>query len=284
MKMINKKTALLSLSGAVAAALTTFAVSDLSIKTTEYELDTQKDGEELCAAVVSDLHFSRYGIDNSVLLSKIKAVKPDFIIVTGDFFDLHHGRSNEEFVKKTLSEMLKIADVYFTPGNHDLRFNAATGKDCLKTAEDLGCKIINGNYYDVIIKDRKVRIGGIFDYSVYLEDYYKNWYDSDVYKFLQDFSDTDSVKLLAMHRPNTFIYTKDEWDIDAVFCGHTHGGIWQLPLIGGVYAPEQGIFPEYDRGEFSFGKMKMFLSAGLEGYYLIPRLFNRPEILKIKIN
>ena len=51
-----------------------------------------------------------------------------------------------------------------------------------------------------------------------------------------------------------------------------------------VYAPEQGFLPEYDKGEFDICGTKMFLSTGLEGYYLVPRIFNRVEILKITIN
>ena len=75
----------------------------------------------------------------------------------------------------------------------------------------------------------------------------------------------------------------DGGSTDTVFCGHDHGGIWQIPFVGGVYAPEQGFFPEYDKGEYDFGRMKMFLSAGLEGYYIVPRLFNRPEILSVTV-
>lgn len=277
------KTVTTALACASAAALSAFTASELCLKTTAYELNTGKSGAPLCAAVVSDLHFSVYGKDNAILVDKVKKIDPDLIIVTGDFFDTHHRRSNEVLVQKTLRALCDIADVYFTPGNHDLRFQAETGKDSLILAAEVGCKVVNGRYFDAVIKGQRVRIGGMFDYAVYPEDYYKNWYDSDVYRFLRDFEKTDSVKLLAMHRPNTFIYTQDKWDIDAVFCGHTHGGIWRIPLLGGVYAPEQGFLPQYDKGVFDFGKMKMFLSSGLEGYYLVPRLFNRPEILKITI-
>lgn len=260
-----------------------FFSSEKLIKTTGYTLDTGKDGKKITAAVLSDLHFSKFGKDNKFLISAVKKINPDFIIVSGDFFDFHGGRSNKELVLKTLDELLKIADVYFAPGNHDKRYNEITGENCLKYASEAGCIVLDGSYTDTQIKGRKVRIGGIFDHSVYLEDYGERWHKSEVYSFLKDFQETEDLKLLIMHRPNTFIYTKDKWDIDAVFCGHDHGGIWRIPFIGGVYAPEQGIFPEYDRGEYSFGKMKMFLSSGLEGYYIVPRLFNPPEILKIDI-
>ena len=56
---------------------------------------------------------------------------------------------------------------------------------------------------------------------------------------------------------------------------------------GGMPAPtEQTLAHLKDmviKGEYDFGRMKMFLSAGLEGYYIVPRLFNRPEILSVTV-
>ena len=280
---LSAKLAFLS-SAAASTALSLAAYSELSIKTTEYTLRTDKVTAPIRAAVLSDLHFSVFGRDNKRLIDAVRKIHPDVILLAGDFFDLHHGRSNKELVIKTLDGLQSIADVYMTPGNHDLRYNILTGEDCFKYAEHAGVTVLNGEYRDIKIGGQNVRIGGVFDHASYLEDYGDAWHTSPVYSFLKDFENTDSVSLLLMHRPNTFIYTDDPWNFDAVFCGHDHGGIWQIPFLGGVYAPEQGFFPEYDKGEYDFGKMKMFLSSGLEGYYLVPRLFNRPEIIKLTVN
>lgn len=280
---MKNKTVITAASAAFTAVAAALAESELNIKTTEYSLSTGRTGEEITAAVLSDLHFSVFGRDNSRLISRVRKISPDVIFAAGDFFDFHNGKSNAELAEKTLSALCDIADVYFTPGNHDLRFNIKTGEDYAEYAERAGCKIVNGNWFDAVIKGGSFRIGGVFDYASYPEDYGEEWKKSRAYEFLCDFSRTDSVKLLLMHRPNTFIYADETWDADAVFCGHTHGGIWQIPFVGGVYAPEQGVFPKYDKGEFTFGKTKMYLSSGLEGCYLIPRLFNRPEIMAVKI-
>lgn len=277
-----KKTLALSASAAT-LALTAAAVSELSIQTTEYALHTEKLSRSIRAAALSDLHFSVFGKDNRRLLETVRKTEPDVILLMGDFFDVHTGRSNKALVMKTLSALCAIAPTYLTPGNHDLRYQMLTGEDWQRDAESVGVTVLNGDYCDVQIQGQNVRIGGIFDHSVYLEDFGDAWHSSSVYAFLRDFEQTDDLTLLLMHRPNTFIYTNDDWNINAVFCGHDHGGIWRLPLLGGVYAPEQGFFPEYDKGEYDFGNMKMFLSSGLEGYYLVPRLFNRPEIISLTI-
>lgn len=277
-----KKTLALSASAAT-LALAAAAVSELSIQTTEYSLNTGKLSMPIRAAALSDLHFSVFGKDNQRLLEAVRKTEPDVILLMGDFFDFHRGRSNKELVMKTLSSLCAIAPTYLTPGNHDLRYQILTGEDWQREAESVGVTVLNGDFRDVQIQGQNVRIGGIFDHSVYPEDFGDAWHSSPVYAFLRNFEQTDDLTLLLMHRPNTFIYTNDNWNINAVFCGHDHGGIWRLPLLGGVYAPEQGFFPEYDKGEYDFGSMKMFLSSGLEGYYLVPRLFNRPEIISLTI-
>lgn len=267
-----------------AAALSAAAYSELFIRTTEYELNTGKLSCPLTVAVLSDLHFSVFGKDNCRLVKSVKATSPDIILLAGDFFDFHGGRTNTERVIKTFRALCEIAPAYMVPGNHDMRFNVQTGENYKEYAGSAGVTVLDGEYKDIEIKGQKIRLGGIFDHSVYLEDYGDRWYSSPVYGYLKEFEKTESLSLLMMHRPNTFIYTDDEWNIDAVFCGHDHGGIWQIPFIGGVYAPEQGFLPEYDKGEYDICGTKMFLSAGLEGYYIVPRLFNRVEILKISIN
>lgn len=275
---------LFGMAGAAGAvALGCAAYSELALKTTEYTLNTGKLSTPLTVAVLSDLHFSVFGKDNCRLVKAVRDTKPDVILLAGDFFDMHHGKTNVERVVTTLRALCTVAPVYMTPGNHDLRFDVLTGNSYRRYAQSAGVTVLDGDIADVEINGQKIRLGGVFDHSVYAEDYGERWYESPVYEYLKNFEKTDGLSLLMMHRPNTFIYTDDIWNIDAVFCGHDHGGIWQIPFIGGVYAPEQGILPEYDKGEYLFGKTKMFLSAGLEGYYLVPRLFNRVEILKVTV-
>ena len=275
---------LFGIAGAAGAmALGCAAYSELALKTTEYTLNTGKLSTPLTVAVLSDLHFSVFGKDNCRLVNAVSATNPDVILLAGDFFDYHHGKTNTDLVVKTLKALSLVAPVYMTPGNHDKRYDVQTGENFRRYAEKCGVTVLDGEIADVEIKGQSVRLGGIFDHSVYLEDYGDRWQTSPVYEYLKDFEKSDSLKLLMMHRPNTFIYTEDEWNIDAVFCGHDHGGIWQIPFIGGVYAPEQGFLPEFYKGEHNLCGMKMFLSSGLEGYYLVPRIFNRVEILKVTI-
>ena len=70
----------------------------------------------------------------------------------------------------------------------------------------------------------------------------------------------------------------------AVFSGHAHGGQIRLPFVGGIYAPGQGLFPEYTEGVYTEGKTNMIVSRGL-GNSLFPlRVFNRPEIVVCELS
>ena len=66
--------------------------------------------------------------------------------------------------------------------------------------------------------------------------------------------------------------------------GHAHGGQFRLPFIGGVIAPDQGIFPKYDAGKFTENDTSMIVSRGL-GNSIIPIRFNNdPELVIVELS
>lgn len=66
----------------------------------------------------------------------------------------------------------------------------------------------------------------------------------------------------------------------AVIC---YGGQFRLPIVGGVVAPNQGMFPEYDAGLYTENNVNMIVSRGI-GNSIIPfRLNNPPEVILIEL-
>lgn len=77
------------------------------------------------------------------------------------------------------------------------------------------------------------------------------------------------------------VYAKN--DIDLVLSGHAHGGQFRIPFIGGLVAPNQGLFPKYDAGLYTQEHTNMIASKGI-GNSIIPfRFNNRPEVILIEL-
>ena len=90
--------------------------------------------------------------------------------------------------------------------------------------------------------------------------------------------------VLMAHRPERFAdYAAHP--IDLVAAGHAHGGQWRIPLLlDGLYAPNQGFFPDYTSGVHVLEGTSMVVGRGV---YLeervVPRIFNRPEVVVIRL-
>ena len=68
-----------------------------------------------------------------------------------------------------------------------------------------------------------------------------------------------------------------------MFSGHAHGGQFRLPFVGGLIAPNQGLFPKYDSGLYVQEGTNMIVSRGL-GNSLFPLRFNnRPEVIVVEL-
>ena len=87
---------------------------------------------------------------------------------------------------------------------------------------------------------------------------------------------------MLSHRPELFdIYV--EFGVDVVFSGHAHGGQFRLPFVGGMFAPNQGLFPNYDGGIFTQDKTNMVVSRGVGNSIISFRVNNKPEVVLIEL-
>lgn len=110
--------------------------------------------------------------------------------------------------------------------------------------------------------------------------------DSEVYEFLRDFQDTDTYKIMLAHRPESFILGEapTTWNIDLVVSGHTHGGQIVLPILGPLWAPEQGYFPDCVKGIHEYECFDIVVTSGLSSEWeKIPRFNNPPDVMVIDI-
>ena len=72
-------------------------------------------------------------------------------------------------------------------------------------------------------------------------------------------------------------------DVDLVLSGHYHGGQIRIPLVGGIYAPEAGLFPDYTEGMYVGTQATCVLSTGLGASIGIPRFNNLPQMTVVDL-
>jgi len=87
---------------------------------------------------------------------------------------------------------------------------------------------------------------------------------------------------LLAHEPQ-YLEHYAQANVDLVLSGHAHGGQFRIPFVGGVVAPDQGIFPEYTSGSHTSGETTMIISRGLGNSIIPVRIFNRPEIVVVDL-
>ncbi len=237
------------------------------------------------AAVISDLHGRELGKDNVRLIAKTAEQFPDVIFLDGDLIDRNSGEEDVRELERLIQSLCEIAPVFFSLGNHEQAY-MRNDDTLLERIEAAGATVVNDSFVDVSIADQTLRIGGTLGYGFYFGRSEEEFTTSAEYVFLKEFENTDFPTICLAHRPDTFIFNGayDMWDIDVVVSGHTHGGLVRLPFVGGLYAPMQGFFPEYDRGYFQLGdNMQMIISSGLAGHGVLPRVNNLPEIVVVDL-
>lgn len=240
-------------------------------------------------ALVSDLHSRVFGKDNCDIVELVKEQEPDIIAVVGDMTD----RDTPDFKPQLnlLEDLLSIAPVYYTPGNHE--FDILEENPDSTIFEDIkatGVTYLDASYKDVEINGQTIRIGGLFDYAFFDTETEEEWRaTSSTYKFLSEFEQTQNPKIILCHRPDSFVLWGNIGcrfcDVDLILSGHTHGGIMQLPVMGGFYVPEQGVNPEYYHGLYSLKhEQQIVITSGFYGHDYVPRIFNRPEIMMVNVS
>ena len=268
-----------------AALLLSILYCRFFIRTVEYTIPLRGIGSPVRIAVISDLHGREFGRENARLIEKIRAQKPDAIFLDGDMIDRSADSADVQELLRLIKRLHEIAPVYFAPGNHELEY-MQTDTSLLTQVTEAGAVIVNDSYVDVTIAGQPLRIGGTMGHAFYFGRSEEEFSSSPEYRFLKAFEDTNVPKICLAHMPDTFIFNGaySMWTVDLVLSGHTHGGLIRLPFIGGLYAPMQGWFPEYDRGYFRLGEhMQMVITSGLAGHGVIPRINNPPEIVVIDL-
>lgn len=228
-------------------------------------------------AQVSDLHNAEFGDRNQRLLEMLREAEPDMIAITGDLIDSR--KTNIAVALAFAEEAVKIAPCYYVSGNHEARVSEY--QDLKTGLEAAGVTVLDDAQVRIEVSGESITVIGVNDPS-----FHADYLTSDAAVMDRKLSELSleaaGFTILLSHRPELFDTYADH-NMNLVLSGHAHGGQFRLPLIGGLIAPNQGLFPKYDAGLYSDGSTNMIVSRGL-GNSIIPfRFNNRPEVVLIEL-
>ena len=279
-RILTKKKTICILSGILLILIVWTAWENIALELNTYTMSSRGlpdafDGYRI--AQVSDLHNAEFGDGNQRLLDMLREAEPDMIAITGDLIDSR--KTNIAVALAFAEEAVRIAPCYYVSGNHEAR--VPEYRELKAGLEAAGVTVLDDARVEIEISGKSITIIGVNDPS-FLADYLTS--DAAVMdrKLSELSSEGSSFTILLSHRPELFdTYAAHEMDL--VLTGHAHGGQFRLPLIGGLIAPNQGLFPKYDDGLYSEGNTNMIVSRGL-GNSVIPfRFNNRPEVVLIEL-
>lgn len=230
-------------------------------------------------AVLADLHEE----PAQPVLARLKAGKPDLILMPGDIFERLDGRHEEQNRSgyRLMRGAAKLAPVFYSPGNHEnggvrswspkwrhgVGIEEYYAPECLQRIRNSGAVFLNNRY----VVRGGIAFGGLSSGLIR--------YDMrpDVV-WLEEFCRVDAPRVLLCHHPEYYEPYLKDLPIDLIVSGHAHGGQWRF-FGRGVFAPGQGLFPKYTSGVHDG---RFVISTGMKSGRKIPRLFNEPEIVWIE--
>lgn len=235
-------------------------------KRTVIELKSKKIRGKYKAIFVADYHSNPADGINDII--KSESEDADFIFLGGDIVD----DKAENFKVDELFSAIGERKIFYVLGNHEVR---------RKDLSDL----INYFKNNATYLTRKTSPVSISNFDIYgIDDVTVNENDFNYsLLYFKEKLDIKKFNILLVHRPEYFEKYLDA-GFDLVLTGHAHGGHARLPFIGAIVAPGQGIFPSFQYGLYTRDKQNMFLTSGAsKKKYLVPRFFNKPEVVIINL-
>ncbi|MBQ9941373.1 MAG: metallophosphoesterase [Christensenellaceae bacterium] len=231
-----------------------------------YAIRSRKISAPIRIVHLSDLHTKDFG---GRLLKKVAAEKPDVIFITGDLIGRYARRYGRMY--RLVAELCLVAPVYYVSGNHE--YARANREEIFRFVAQSGATVLRHRSWDMTVRGQKLHIMGLDE----------GGYRVQTPAVLEEFAREEGFKILLSHFTERFSQEYCHYDIDLTFTGHSHGGQFIFPLIGGVFAPGQGLFPKYYKGIHEIEGSTQVISRGMGNSGFPLRLFNHPEYITVDL-
>ncbi|WP_299547158.1 metallophosphoesterase [uncultured Helicobacter sp.] len=220
---------------------------------------------KMTAVQISDLHIGGLIEENVVggIVEEVNALKPDFIVLTGDIVDTEIHRVPKAI--DALAGLKAPLGVYFILGNHEYFHGIAPLIEVLKSK---GIIVLENACVLLQKEESKINLAGVYD----LFGRRVNALEPNLEQALQKRIPTHPLILLA-HQPKFAFEVKESHNVDLILSGHTHGGqIFPFSLLVKLEQP-------YLKGLYQHSsKTQIYVNRGT-GFWGPPmRILSRAEI------
>lgn len=270
----HKRIAGVALGSAVLLATAFLLAWDTKLSLSVSTIPSEKIDSKLRLLLLSDLHSCDYGPGQRELLMEIEALAPDVLFLVGDILD---DEMPHEKGKEFLRAVGARYPTYYVPGNHEHLSREL--QELLVFIKDCGIRVPIGRCDFLQIAGQGLQVCGMDDPILLGTDAVLKQAESACAA-----ADPALLTILLSHRPE-LIEQVLPFGPDLVLAGHAHGGQWRLPgAKNGLFAPHQGLFPQYSGGKYDFPDSNLIVSRGLSRESTrIPRLCNPPELVLIEL-
>ena len=215
-------------------------------------------------AQFSDLHFGPFIGPEQVraAVDATLALRPDAIVITGDFVSQLSNREAEMIVQE-LSRVSAPDGAFAILGNHDWWTDSVVVAEAVQRA---GLTLLRNEHVQLRRGDEILYLAGVDDV----------WEQkADLPRALAGIADDAPVILLA-HEPDFADTAAADGRVLLQLSGHSHGGQVIIPFLGPVALPY--LAHKYPLGRRQVGGMQVYTNRGI-GMIAPPVRFNcRPEI------
>lgn len=241
----------------------------MRIITKKYNLQTNKDINNIKIALISDIHYAIVYNDNRLfkIYEEIKKEQVDYICIPGDLIDniSDLNLKTEKVILDWLKDLSLLAPTIVSLGNHDMRYN-----NSYNFASKWYEKINNLN--NVYLLDNTNKYFKNINFIGYTPDYkYFENMEKDYDIVENSLKSTCSLKrinkynIMLSHSPSYLFKENHFKAIDLIVCGHTHGGLTPSFIPGnfGLVSSTKKFFPKRVRGHIRYYNTNIIITTGI---------------------
>lgn len=224
---------------------------------------TAQGPSHLRIVTLTDLHFDPlYEIDYlSQCVAKVNALRPDLILLTGDY--VTHTPHRIEELARVLSGLRAKSGVYLSMGNHDHWHR----RDLIsKAMVKEGLQVLANSHARVVCGDGQIILAGLES----------QWGGSPNWAKAAVGVAKDERVIMLMHEPDVADSLSRDSRIVLQCSGHTHGGQVRVPGYGALILPSYG--KRYQAGFYQVGSLTLHVNRGLGTVDKHVRFMCPPEI------